>query len=183
MGLLKTYTISTDITAQDAKASKLHKTIVDDSLVSGFHSVLIEGDSLKIYGDSIPNEADLNSAVQNHDPCTLDEYKNVRYPSIDKKTGQLIALGFTYDGNTFSLSINAQANWNALKDQQGEFIWPVDITTIDNNTYSLAVSNIDAFWTAAKDTLKGHLDSGRALKKSIFDATTKAEVDAVVDNR
>ncbi len=114
---------------------------------------------------------------------TLADYMQLRYNEIDGKSGALIAAGFAYDSKTFSLSLNAQTNWNALKDQEAEFTWPVDITTTGNDTYSLAQANLDAFWTAARDITKGHLDSGRALKKSIYDATDEAGVDAVVDSR
>ena len=113
----------------------------------------------------------------------LADYKQLRYNEIDGKSMVLISAGFTYDSKTFSLSINAQTNWNTLKDEEAEFTWPVDITTIDNDTYSLTQANLDAFWTAARDAVKGHLDSGRAYKKTIYDATDEAGVDAVVDTR
>ena len=113
----------------------------------------------------------------------LAAYKQNRYNEIDLKTGALIIAGFTYDSKTFSLSINAQTNWNTLKDQESEFTWPVDVTTIDNDTYSLVQANLGAFWTAGKDAVKGHLDSGRTLKKSVFDAADKVAIDAVVDTR
>lgn len=127
-----------------------------------------------------------------HDPAvtqaTLDsEYlaykKQERYDEIDYKTGTLIAPGFAYDSYTFSASLAAQSNWNVLKDEEPEFTWPVEVSTIDNNSYDLQQANLDGFWTAGRDAVKGNLDSGRALKKSIFDAIDEAGVDAVVDTR
>ena len=119
---------------------------------------------------------------------TLDgEYlaykKQSRYNQIDYKTRNLIASGFIYDGKTFSLSISAQINWNALQNQTIEFTWPVEISTIDNNKYSLIQANIKAFWVAGKDLVKGHLDSGRNLKVSIIAAIDEIAVDAIIDNR
>lgn len=114
---------------------------------------------------------------------TLSDYKQLRYNEIDGKTMALIAPGFTYDGKQFSLSIPAQNNWSGLHDNSADFIFPYDITTIDNDTYSLTSANLNAFWTAAKDVLEDKLGTGRALKKQIFDAADEAAVDAVVDNR
>jgi len=127
-----------------------------------------------------------------HDPpvtqATLDsEYldykKQERYKEIDLRTTQLISVGFTYDSNTFSLSTNAQTNWNNLKNNKVDFIWPVEVSTIDNNVYSLALADIGTFWENEKDAVNGHLDSGRSLKKSIFDAVDETAIDAVVDTR
>lgn len=114
---------------------------------------------------------------------TLEEYKDSMYSAIDLKTNVLIGQGFVYDSTTFSLSIYAQTNWHTIKNQTSEFTFPLDISTIDNNEYSLAEANVAAFWDAGKTILKGHLDSGRDLKKSVFDAVDKSAVDAIIDNR
>lgn len=114
---------------------------------------------------------------------TLADYKQLRYNEIDWKTEQLILTGFIYDSETFSLSAYAQSNWTALKTSTADFVWPVEITAMNNNVYSLTEANLLAFWTAARDGVKDHLDSGRALKKTIFDATTEVAIDAVIDAR
>ena len=114
---------------------------------------------------------------------TLAAYKQAKYNAIDYKTGVLLSVGFTYDSKQFSLSANAQLNWSEIHSNIAEFPDPVDVTLINNDTYSLTHANVNTFWTTAKDILKGHLDSGRALKKSVFDAVDKAAVDAVIDNR
>lgn len=113
----------------------------------------------------------------------LADYEQLRYNEIDSKTETLIAAGFTYDSQTFSLSVHAQANWNTLKDSETDFTWPVEISTKDNNVYDLTQANLSTFWIAGRDAVKGHLDSGRALKKSVFDAVDEVAVDAVVDTR
>ena len=181
--VVKTYSISSDITSGTVKVSKLDGEIAATSHVTEFRSVVKNGDSLQVWGDSLSDESALDALVLAHVAFSLADCKATRYVEIDAKTGGLISAGFVYDSKTFSLSPNAQANWNSLMDNQSEFNWPVDITTIDNDTYSLEVANISAFWNAAKNVLKGHLDTGRVLKKEIFDATDKTSVDAVVDNR
>ena len=61
--------------------------------------------------------------------------------------------------------------------------FPIDISTKDDNEYSLEQADLDAFLGAALATKQGHLDSGRTLKVSVANATNQAELDAVVDNR
>jgi len=114
---------------------------------------------------------------------TLDEYKAYRYNEIDTRTAILISAGFPYESNTFSLSVYAQINWTEIHTNQSAFTFPLDISTLDNNEYSLAEANVVAFWTAGKDTLKRHLDTGRILKKQIFDAADRAASEAIVDER
>ena len=113
----------------------------------------------------------------------LARAKKFKYDQIDYKTAALIAGGFTFDGRQFSLSLYAQANWHALKDNTSEFTWPKDVTTIDNDTYSLAESDVVGLWQAGKTALDSHLESGRLLKKQVFDAADVAAVLAVVDTR
>jgi hypothetical protein len=113
---------------------------------------------------------------------TLSDLKQLRYNEIDGKTLTLMKT-FTYDNKSFSLSIDAQMNWNALKNNEADFSWPVSISTADNYEYSLSQSNLTAFWTAGRDAVKTALDGGRQLKKQIYDALDSAAVDAVVDTR
>jgi hypothetical protein len=116
----------------------------------------------------------------------LNPLKAKRYGEIDLKTQALIAVGFTYDSNQFSLSLPAQHNWHGLL-MAADKTWvtfPFVISTIDNNEYTLpTVAACNQFVRDGFDVVKGHLESGRSLKKQVFDATTKAAVDAVVDNR
>lgn len=113
----------------------------------------------------------------------LPTLKSYRFGEIDYKTEILIGIGFVFDGETFSLSPNAQRNWDSIKTSKADYTFPLNVSTIDNNVYSLTNPNVQAFWVAARDALKNHLDSGRILKKAIFDAIDIPAVDAVIDNR
>lgn len=121
--------------------------------------------------------------VKKYDLTDLGDVKEMRYREIDMKTAGLISVGFAYDGANFSLSANAQKNWDSLKTSKNDYSFPLDISTIDNDVYSLTNSNVQSFWVAARDAVKTQLDSGRILKKAIFDATDIPAVDAVIDNR
>ena len=58
------------------------------------------------------------------------------------------------------------------------------MTLDDADTYSITdATDAKAFAKAAADQKKTHLLSGKDLKKSLNDATTKAALDAVVDSR
>lgn len=114
---------------------------------------------------------------------SLDDQKKERNRLIDRRTDELISLGFAFDGEQFSLSQNAQINWLALKTVENLLTWPVSVSTLQSNQYMLEEDDLDGFLGAGSGTAKAHLDSGRALKVQINDATTQEELDAVVDNR
>jgi len=183
MAILKTYTISTDVTGGAVNSGLLHSELLAAGDITNYTGINISGDSLEVCGDSFITEANVDASVLNHIIEPLANLKARRYGEIDLRTGQLIGAGFTYDSAQFSLSANAQLNWSEIHSNVSAFSDPVEVATIDNNVYDLTHANVDAFWTAALNATKGHLDSGRALKKSVFDAADKAAVDAVVDNR
>ena len=125
----------------------------------------------------------VNDGTTVHQNATLDAYKKLRFNEIDLTTQTLIAQGFVFDFQTFSLSLPAQKNWDAIKTSKADFTFPLSIGTINNNTYSLASNDVNTFWSNGRDTVLGHLDSGRALKKLVFDAVDRTAVDAVIDTR
>ena len=114
---------------------------------------------------------------------SLEELKQRRYNEIDMKTGMLIGAGFVYNSNNFSLSSHAQFNWEVLKQNKNDFIFPKKISKKDNSVYELAFDEVETFWLAAKNVVDVHLDNGANLKQLIVDAVDKAEVAAVIDNR
>jgi len=127
----------------------------------------------------------------------LQPIKERRYREIDSRTSQLIAQGFKHQDKTFSLSEQAQNNMigvrtaiadhrasGTLPDFESAF-FPITFNTL-NDDDSMKIIDSDeymAFYDDAMSTIRSHLDGGTALKKDIRAATTKAEVDAVVDNR
>jgi len=183
MGLLKTYTIATDITKGILNHTRLESEIRTSGYVTNFLDISSDDVYVRVYGDSLSNESALGTLVEDHGYETLAELKDRRYNEIDYKTMTLIAPGFTYDGTTFSLSISAQMNWSSIKENTSDFTFPLNISTIDNYEYTLAEADVCDFWCEGRDTVKGHLDSGRALKKSVHDAADEAAVDVVTDTR
>lgn len=140
------------------------------------NSVIIEEEDIVICSsDPTPKE------------LTLEEYKQIRYNEIDCKSGELISQGFTYQSKVFSLSQNAQINLLALDETRNDpaLTYPIVYNTIDDvDTYNVTdATDLHNMYLTALATKKGILDSGTTLKTSIRNATTEAEVDAVIDNR
>lgn len=117
------------------------------------------------------------------DVIELENKKNKKIKRIDERTQYLISQGFEFDNNQFSLSEPAQINWLGLKTLQDVVTWPIEITTKSDGAYSLTEANLIYFLGTGKATIQAHLDSGRALKVVIGEATTQAELDAAVDER
>ena len=126
-------------------------------------------------------------------PITLldkqfQEKKSELKNSIDNKTNQLIAQGFQFDGNTFSLSLNAQNNFMGIKVATDgglltEADYPYEITTLDDKTYLLQWFNKELFFGAVLNAVATHLSSGRALKAQVNSSETQEQLDLVIDNR
>jgi hypothetical protein len=117
----------------------------------------------------------------------LNDYKKLRYCDIDKRTGELISAGFVYQSKIFSLSQNAQINILALDETRNDpaLEYPIKYNTIDDlESYNVVdADDLHSMYLTALATKKGHVDSGTNLKTSIRDAATKADVDAIIDNR
>lgn len=187
MAELKTYSIAEDITGSALNDAKLHDAIIAAACVSDFTGVSSDGTNLIIHGASIGNETTLDSTVEDHVAVSLDEYKQLKHDEIDAKTDDLIVAGFTYDSVVFSLSRNAQINWDNVKNNKSEYVFPLTISALNNDPYSLTDANVTAFWQAKNDKLHhlttGRVTTGRDLNETVFDAADEAAVDAVVDTR
>ncbi len=117
---------------------------------------------------------------------SLEDQKVARICCVDMKTQSLIATGFAYDGNTFSLSGSAQLNWTGLlaADASGLVDYPHTVTTQDDQEYQIGSSTqLKLFIGSAMMAIEVPIATGRALKLALNAATTQAELDAVIDNR
>lgn len=177
MALLKTYNVS------NLCIECLHHEIEVSGYISNFGGIQVTGDSVDVFGDSMLDETALDAVVAAHDGESLESMKIKKLSEIDLKTTSLINQGFVFDSQTFSLSAAAQGNWLGMKVLENSLTWPVNCATIDGFEYSLQQVDLDTFIGVGQVTLQTHLASGRALKVQVNNATTKAGVQAVVDNR
>lgn len=113
----------------------------------------------------------------------LEEKKRSRIIQIDIRTQCIIAEGFTFDSHQFSLSIPAQINWSGILLFKDLLSWPMNVTTLDDQEYSLTMDNLLYFMGSGTSVIKNAVDSGRALKLQVRAATSQAELDDVVDDR
>jgi hypothetical protein len=164
---------------------KLVEEIRDSGSVTEFAGVCADQtvQTIDIHGEAIASQSGLDAVVAAHSACTLDEYKAAKNATIDARTDAIIAGGFDFDGNNFSLSTEAQTNWIALAVFSNTFQWPVAVTTNDDREYLLSAANFPAFLYTGKTKVGDSIASGRALKLQVNAAITKAEVDAIVDPR
>lgn len=141
----------------------------------------------KISGDLVQEMSQAEKDVV--DASELDEYKAAKIAKIDARTAELVMAGFPFDGQNFSMSEAAQRNWAGMGAVLGLGLlpFPLPISTVDEGTYILNDSQhclqfIGAYMLYQADPNQP-LGAGRALKAQVNAATTKAEVDAVEDNR
>lgn len=120
-------------------------------------------------------------------PFTLNELKRAKFDEINEKSGALIREGgHNYGGKVFSLKETAQLNvLGAERKKDLAQLYPIVFNTIDDmDEISLENStDVDNFFMSALAAKKAILDSGSTLKRSVRSATTKTEIDAVIDNR
>ena len=106
---------------------------------------------------------------------TLEEAINFKKDQIDKRTQELIFEGFSFAGLHWSLSINAQINWNNLP-QLPEIVFPLAIQDVDGNNYNLEYSDRMNFYYTAVNIKNSHLQSGNILKTQVSQLTNITEI-------
>lgn len=116
----------------------------------------------------------------------LDLVKHAKCVGIDRRTGELIGAGFTFQGETFSMSMLAQTNWIGLSHsaQRDLITYPIGVSTSDDGEFMLtSKTHVQDFFVTGLGTKLAHLNSGRALRLQVKAAVDEAAVDAIVDNR
>jgi len=133
----------------------------------------------------------LDQTVADHKAISkITQFQNKKIKKIDKKTGDLIDNGFEFppaSGKIFSLSGNAQRKMigtHEVKDHPA-LTYPIEWNT-KNDLDSILISDaaeLNAFYLTGLGTMRAWIDSGTLLKRDVRSATTRAEVNAVNDNR
>lgn len=117
----------------------------------------------------------------------LAALKQYRFAGIDTRTDELIAEGFTYASEQFSLSLKAQNRMmgtHQVKSGAG-LVYPIEWNTIDDtDMYSIPdATDLAAFYLTGLEAYRAHVDSGTALKTLVRAAATEVAINAVVDSR
>ena len=183
---MTTYTYQVGGINGGADVTRLFKEISD----AGYNvsTVAFNNNATEVNIESSATQAQIDAIVAAHEgPDSLMCYKAAKYTLIDKRTDELISGGFQYASKIFSLSPNAQAKMmgiNQIRNEQ-EVVYPIRWNTKDDNDYYEIqnANDMKGFYLTGVGTYRYHVDSGTALKDQVRAATSKAEVDAVVDNR
>lgn len=108
----------------------------------------------------------------------VDSYKKHIIDLIDNHSQNKIFEGFIYDNKRFSLSLSAQINWSNLLFLPESF-FPVNLSTKDDDVYSLTYVNVQDFYNAALNGKNTPLQEGNVLKQQVKNCTTKEELDLI----
>lgn len=147
----------------------------------------VEAKYWKIRGDEVEEMTAEEKAQV--DSGELDAYKAERIRQIDAHTTELILAGFPFDNHNFSMSEAAQRNWTGMGTvlALGMMSFPFPISTVDEGVYILQSQEhclqFLGTYMLYQASPSYPLAQGRTLKAQVNAATTKAEVDAVEDNR
>ena len=110
-----------------------------------------------------------------------------RLAEINDRTDALILLGFEFpaaSGNIFGLTDKDITVWSNLYLAKDLLTFPKIVGTIDFDDYEIAdIAAATAFYGTGLATVETHKGAGQVYRKAVRDATTRAEVDAVVDTR
>jgi len=115
----------------------------------------------------------------------ISELRSKAVEIVDEKTRQIIARGFSFDGNQFSLSIEAQKNflWMYVLFLRGALLDGTSITTMDDNAYPLRTAKMLGFFDSANNAVAFALSSGRDLKDKIVNSNDEKFLETFYDPR
>lgn len=110
-----------------------------------------------------------------------------RFAEFEARTVELLAQGFTYDGRTFSLLLEARSEAAGLylaKDEP-ETTYPVRVNTLDElEAIDLGDSEqVKKFYLTMASAHRAHRDGETRLKDAVRAATSLGDVSAVLDER
>jgi len=118
-------------------------------------------------------------------PAELDAYKDARCDAINARSDALIEEGFVLNGIRFALDQKATNRLLGLMILGTSAPFPIPWGNIDDSEF-VTLSNaadVQAMFAAASHAEAVAGLSGQALKQAVRAATTRAQVDAVQDNR
>jgi len=130
-----------------------------------------------------------NSAVRAvvlaHD--MIATWKKRKCDQIDLHTDDLINSGFEFIGHKYSMSIEAQSRMLGMYQLRNEplMVYPVSWNSLEDD-YEIQIVNaqmVSGFFMTAVGTYRAYIDSGTQLKAAVRAATTKQEIDVIVDPR
>ncbi len=168
----------------------LHAEIEEAGPFDGnFTGITVRSDQVRIEIEH-PSESDketIKEVVEAHSGQDLKHAKSAKLKKINDKTDFLISQGFSFQGMTFSISLDARNIILGIyvgRDKPG-FAYPVRYNSKSGESV-LALEDpatVEEFYLTAVSTFRLLMDSGTELKDQVRSARTVAEVDAIIDAR
>lgn len=116
----------------------------------------------------------------------IEEYRAAKVAAIDARTLELLGMGFTHGAVKLSCSDSfAIIYLGGLKMiDLGLITWPMAFATVDGKPYTIMdAADFQSIFLGAANALMTIRVSGTLLRNAVLAATTKADIDAVVDTR
>lgn len=131
-----------------------------------------------------PEEATLLAVVTAHSP-EIEVARATKYAEIDLKTRDLINQGIPFAGETFSFSLEAQANWMGIFQaaNAGFITFPRDVSSSTGSYTFATLADYTNFYLTGMSIMESHVGSGRDIKDQITAAVDLAAINAIVDDR
>jgi hypothetical protein len=186
------YAIATDTANGALNPRSMHAEIEALSFGSAvFQGLTVDDGSFSVVFDIDPSAAEktsVDNAVAAHSgPTSLEVAKSLKAAAIDARTEALISEGFTFSSKQFSLSVNSQLKLIGAFAARSDpaMTYPIKWNNKDDtDTISIAdAAGLLSFYLTGVAAMRGHLDSGTALKDDVRAASTVAEVEAITDTR
>lgn len=122
------------------------------------------------------------------DNSYVENIKLLTIQDIDAKTDALILNGAYYDGHYFSLTNEAQMNWNSLFTLMVAGTIPVtasyEVSTLDDGkSYILTPEKRQEFFGTIFQTVSYQIQYGRSLKVAVSAMSSSAQIEEFVDPR
>ncbi|RLI84124.1 MAG: hypothetical protein DRP01_08425 [Archaeoglobales archaeon] len=116
----------------------------------------------------------------------LDAYKNAKIQSISLRTEELLALGFTYNSQRFSMSSSFAAVYSSLllMDQKDSVTFPLPIHDLNGVPFAIETKEmLRTLLASAAAGIMGLQKADSQLREAILEAETVQDIDAITDDR
>jgi len=136
----------------------------------------------------IQDDKVLEMSGEEKDTAYLEEVKAEAFQAIDARTREILAEGFSYRNERFSLSQAAQLRMTELiflLDQDAPLDFPIVWNTLDD-TWQIELSDsteVRSFIQEGTQTVVSIINSGTSLKAQIRSALTISAVELIKDER
>lgn len=145
--------------------------------------LIAERSGLATYHKKISGDG---SVLSDYEVCyRLDVFKRTKKDEINNHTDVMVVNGFIHDGVHFKIEPHDESNLMGLTLEMlsGQDMTGAYFRAAEEDYYFKSNQDLIDVFSTGKYVISYAVQTGAALKDAVQAATTKAEIDAVVDNR